>query len=261
MMTATNGLGEPITPPSLYTKLAEVMGEVGYVKKNGYNSFHKYHYVTEADLVDAVRSKLAARNVVVIPSLSGIDERPIKTSGGKASTITTARIAFTFCDGDSGQTHTAEWAGCGEDAADKGLYSAMTGAEKYFLMKAFMIATGDDPEADHKDTTRSQRPQQAESVSDVPATTEAPVPIGDAAAAEIILNSDVAGIPRDDLRKAAWHAAGQPADDTFYEGSFELDQYAIDRLAEFYEGQRTRMNTWMDKRRAKMAEEAKGATA
>lgn len=135
-------------PKALYAKLAEVMGEIGYVEKRGRNQFHGYSYATEADLADAVRSKLAARNVIVIPTLRDIDERSITTAKGKGSTVTTARIAFTFCDGDSGQTHTAEWAGAGEDAVDKGLYKAMTGAAKYFLMKSFLIPTGDDPEAD-----------------------------------------------------------------------------------------------------------------
>ncbi len=154
---------------SLYTKLAQVMAEVGYVEKRGYNSFHGYKYVTEADLVDAVRTKLAARNVVVIPSLSDIAERPIKTAKGKDSTVTTARVAFTFCDGDSGETHTAEWAGAGDDAADKGLYKAMTGAAKYFLMKAFLIPTGDDPEADSsRDDSSAGSPQSRSNGSDVP---------------------------------------------------------------------------------------------
>lgn len=141
--------------PSLYAKLAAVMQEIGYVKKAGRNTFHGYDYVTEADLVDAVREKLAARNVVVIPSLSGIDERGVTNAKGKASTVTTARVAFTFCDGDSGQTHTAEWAGAGDDPADKGLYKAYTGAVKYFLMKSFLIPTGDDPEADEGTDKRS----------------------------------------------------------------------------------------------------------
>lgn len=135
---------------SLYSKLADVMGEIGYVEKRGRNEFHGYSYATEADLVDAVRSKLAERNVVMIPSLTNVSERPIKTAKGKDSTLTTARIAFTFCDGDSGETHSADWAGAGDDPADKGLYKAMTGAAKYFLMKSFLIPTGDDPEADSK---------------------------------------------------------------------------------------------------------------
>jgi len=134
----------------LYKKLAEVMGEVGRVAKNGKNTFHKYDYVTEADLVDAVRSKLADRNVILIPSVEGVEERTITTDRGKASTVTTVRVAFTFCDGDTGATHRAEWAGAGDDSADKGIYKAYTGALKYFLMKSFLIATGDDPENDSR---------------------------------------------------------------------------------------------------------------
>ena len=153
--------GEPEQVSSLYSKLAAVMRDIGYVEKRGHNSFHNYDYVTEADLVDAVRSKLAARNVILIPSLSGIDERGVTNAKGKESTITTVRVAFTFCDGDSGQTHTAEWAGSGDDPADKGLYKAYTGAVKYFLMKSFLIPTGDDPEADSGTDERSSGGQSS----------------------------------------------------------------------------------------------------
>ena len=144
-----------LTSGSLYAKLAEVMAEIGYVQKRGRNKFHGYDYVTEADLVDAVREKLAKRNVVVIPSVTAIDERPVTSDKGKHSTITTVRVAFTFCDGDSGEMHRAEWAGAGDDPADKGLYKAYTGAVKYFLMKSFLIPTGDDPEADEGTDKRS----------------------------------------------------------------------------------------------------------
>lgn len=139
-----------ILPPSggLYAKLAKVLGEVGYVQKQGVNTFHKYRYVTAADLIAEIRGKLAAHGVFLIPSVEHISERQITTSQGKVSTITTARMTFTFCDGETGETHTAQWAGAGDDPADKGLYKAYTGALKYFLMDAFLIPTGDDPEAD-----------------------------------------------------------------------------------------------------------------
>lgn len=147
--------GTADVPRSLYAKLAEVMQEIGYVQKRGRNKYHGYDYVTEADLVDAVREKLAKRNVVVIPSVTSIDERPVTSDKGKHSTITTVRVAFTFCDGDSGEMHRAEWAGAGDDPADKGLYKAYTGAVKYFFMKSFLIPTGDDPEADDQTDNRS----------------------------------------------------------------------------------------------------------
>lgn len=145
----------------LYKKLAAVMAEVGRVPKSGRNQFHKYDYVTEADLVDAVRDKLASRNVAMIPSVVDVGERTITTDRGKESTVTTVRMAFTFCDGDTGETFRAEWAGSGDDAGDKGIYKAYTGGLKYFLMKTFLIATGDDPENDSRQTSRPQRRAQA----------------------------------------------------------------------------------------------------
>lgn len=117
--------------------------------------------------------------------------------------------------------------------------------------------------AGYSATPAEEMPVDAEPVSDVTpraAAPEAPKPIGDAAAAEIILNSDVAGISRDDLRKAAWHADGQPSD-YLQEGAFEDDGFAIGALCAFLPEQRDRLNRWMDKRRAKMADEARGATA
>ncbi len=124
---------------TLAGKLAQIMAEVGRVPKNGRNDFHKYDYVTEADLVDAVRAKLAERNVVLLPAL---------TSVNIDGQVTTAQMRFQFIDGDTGETFGSDWAGTGEDKGDKGLYKAYTGALKYFLMKSFLIATGDDPERD-----------------------------------------------------------------------------------------------------------------
>lgn len=182
-MSATNG--DTPAAVNLYAKLAAVLGEVGYIQKKGVNSFHKYKYVTEQDLVEAVRAKLAERNVVLIPSVVGIDERPVKTAKGADSCVTTVRVAFTFCDGDTGQTHTAEWAGAGDDPADKGIYKAYTGAMKYFLMKCFLIPTGDDPEADERTDKRSANGQ---------ASAPADKPLTDAARAKVARAVGEAGL-------------------------------------------------------------------
>jgi hypothetical protein len=170
----------------LFRKLAEVMGAVHYVPKTGYNSFHKYKYAQEADLVEAVRGELAKRNVAVIPSLTGIDERPCK-AGSKDSIVTTARVAFTFVCGDTGAMFRSDWAGQGEDPVDKGLYSAYTGALKYFLTKTFLIATGDDPERDRPAARGSNG--QTGTPAPVPVaapavTADVPVPTEDVATPE-----------------------------------------------------------------------------
>jgi hypothetical protein len=127
--------------PSIYARLAAVLAQIKRVPKNGRNSFHKYDYVTESDLVDHVRDLLAAEGVCVIPS---VVEHTVTGSG--KDQITTVTLDITLAS-DGGQV-TGTWIGQGQDNADKGYYKAYTGAMKYFLLKTFLISTGDDPERD-----------------------------------------------------------------------------------------------------------------
>lgn len=139
---------EEAPPPNLVGKLAEVMGEIGYIPKRGKNEFHGFDYATEPDIVDAVREKLATRGVILMTSIEGIEERLAKTPKGKDTLITTVRLRFLFFNKDApDETIDIAWAGQGEDPGDKGLYKALTGAMKYFLMKQFLMPTGDDPDA------------------------------------------------------------------------------------------------------------------
>lgn len=133
---------------NLVSKLAEVMKQVKYIQKTGYNSFHKYKYATEADVNEKVREELAKLNVIMVPSVKSCINRTHLTSSGKTEYIVTVEVEFTFFDGDSEEKITLTSFGEGQDAGDKGVYKAITGAQKYALMKAFMIPTGDDPEAD-----------------------------------------------------------------------------------------------------------------
>jgi hypothetical protein len=141
---------------NLISKLAEVMKQVKYIQKTGYNSFHKYKYATESDVTEAVREQLAKLNVIMIPSVKSCTNRPHTTSKGNTEYIVTVEVDFTFYDGDSSETIVLTSFGEGQDSGDKGVYKAITGAVKYALMKAFMIPTGDDPEADSSVDERNQ---------------------------------------------------------------------------------------------------------
>ncbi len=135
--------------PSLVTKLAEVMAAVERIPKRGRNDFHKYDYATEADIVSTVRQELASRHVMLIPEVGAVRREPV---GDKGSVLTTLEMTFTFLDGESSDSITRKWVGCGSDKDDKGIYKAMTGGEKYFLLKTFLMPTGDDPEREEKAT-------------------------------------------------------------------------------------------------------------
>lgn len=124
------------------------MKAVKYIQKTGFNKFHKYAYATESDVAERVREELAERNIMMIPSVTNSETREHITAKGNREYIVTVHMEFTFMDGDTGETISFNTVGEGQDAGDKGSYKAMTGAQKYALMKVFMIPTGDDPEAD-----------------------------------------------------------------------------------------------------------------
>jgi hypothetical protein len=150
---------------TLAAKLAELMGEVEALPKNGWNDHFKYHFVQEADVVAALRAGLSKRKIAFLPSVTDVQDTTIVTksqNGEKTKLITTVRMSFQFVDGESGEVLTREWAGRGEDASDKGLYKAITGGNKYFLLKCFLIPTGDDPEQESKQerSTKAQRRQE-----------------------------------------------------------------------------------------------------
>lgn len=132
-------------PKALALKLALVMGEVSRIPKKGYNDYHKYHYVLESDVLDSVREALVKHRVVILPTL---------LSSRRHGDLTEVDLQFTIIDGDSGDTYASMFTGSGSDKGDKGVYKAYTGAYKYYLMKLFMIPTGDDPEREDQTDER-----------------------------------------------------------------------------------------------------------
>lgn len=124
------------------------MKEVKYIEKKGFNNFNKYKYATEADVSEKVREILAKENVIMLPDVVEHSTREHKNRKGNIEYIATLKVKFTFIDGESNEELSFHTVGEGQDAGDKSFYKALTGAQKYALMKAFLIPTGDDPEYD-----------------------------------------------------------------------------------------------------------------
>ncbi|MGX4584023.1 ERF family protein [Paenibacillus chitinolyticus] len=160
---------------TLVKKLAEVMQQVKYIQKTGLNKFHNYKYATEADVNEKVREELSQRNIILIPNTKGHSVREHTTSKGNREYIVTVEVEFTFMDGDSGESISFTTFGEGQDPGDKGTYKAITGAQKYALMKSFMIPTGDDPEADSSVDERNQ--ESPPNPSQQPQNSQGPYPV------------------------------------------------------------------------------------
>src|SRR5699024_2079991 len=140
----------------LVKKLAKVMDQVKYIEKKGYNKFHKYHYATESDVSEKVREVLAENDVIMLPDVVEHETREHINQRGNKEYIATVTVKFTIIDGETGEQLSIHGIGEGQDAGDKAVYKAITGATKYALMKTFMIPTGDDPEADSGVDERNQ---------------------------------------------------------------------------------------------------------
>lgn len=128
----------------IYAKILAVQKEAGTIPKSGFNTFNKYTYSTEADVL-AVKDLMNRHGLIAFPDVVGFETL---TRGDSIQVI--QHIEYTVVDVESGESIKVKVLGQGEDKGDKGAYKASTGANKYFYLKFAGCATGDDPERDDK---------------------------------------------------------------------------------------------------------------
>lgn len=125
-----------------------VMAQLRTIPKTGHNKFHGYDYATESDFVRAIAPAMAEHGISVRPARITLERLPApSTKMGKEQWITQGPVVYELrhVSGETEEIHTFASA---IDSEEKGPYKALTGAYKYALRQAFMVATGDDPEDD-----------------------------------------------------------------------------------------------------------------
>ena len=145
-------------PVTLAGKLLQARkASSGYIKKDGRNEAQKYNFVSERRFITEVRELLNEFGIMSLTSVVGTDVQTV-AKGDKINFLTTITLIYTFIDSDNVAWVTVCTVGQGYDSSDKASNKALTGANKYGLRQAFMIATGDDPEearADEYDNNRA----------------------------------------------------------------------------------------------------------
>lgn len=136
-------------------KLAQVASECSYIQKDGKNDFHKYRYVSAANILYEVNAALSRIGIAVYPHPELVELRWLDKGGSFAL----VKISLTLVDTDSGASTVIVGLGSGQDNGDKAVMKAQTAALKYAWMLALSISTGDDPEADAS-TDRSSEKQK-----------------------------------------------------------------------------------------------------
>lgn len=137
-------------PLGLYSKLCKVMAQINRLPKTGYNKAQNYAFASESDLTDMIRPLLAEQGVFLFSSMESVEQSPIESKGGAIGTHTKVTMTFTFIDAETGELRASTWTGEAMDYQDKSINKAATAALKYFLLKTFLISTGDsDDDADN----------------------------------------------------------------------------------------------------------------
>lgn len=158
-------------PLNLFQKLVEVRKSIGSLHKDakGYNN--NYQYVTGSQILSKIQDAMNYYNVLLFPKLltQEVKTREYKTRNGKTVVEYTVfgQMEFTWINADNPVDKLEvpfAYAGSQDDMA-RALGSALTYAERYFLIKSFNLPTdGDDPDSNqynqHKNYNNQKNYQQ-----------------------------------------------------------------------------------------------------
>lgn len=143
---------------NIYEKLSAITAEIGVVEKNlnvKVSSNSSYKAVSERDVLDAVKPIEQKYRVYSYPANRKIIDRDVLTKETEYNgTITRTNTLFMrvetvyrFVNIDKPDEFIETTVyGDGLDTGDKASGKAMTYADKYALMKAYKLSTGDDPD-------------------------------------------------------------------------------------------------------------------
>lgn len=134
---------------SVYKKLHQVQAATRSLAADaqGQTGAAKYNYVSGAKLLSVIRPVMDSVGLMLTQEVVGIENRPIEyqtAKGVKTEMFTSIHLRFTWIDTEDGSSLTNDFFANGMNAWDKGLGSALTYGERYYLMKTFHISTDED---------------------------------------------------------------------------------------------------------------------
>lgn len=132
----------------IYKKIADIMKEIGPIKKSGQNQAQNYKFRGIDQVYNELNPILAKHEVFTIPEVLAdrMEERTSKNGATIIYRILTMKYIFYATDGSF---VAAIVIGEGMDSGDKASNKAMAVAHKYALMQIFCIPTDDPKDPEH----------------------------------------------------------------------------------------------------------------
>lgn len=134
---------------NLLQKLVEIQKSVRALGKNSSAGVgaSAYQYVSGSKVLDFIRPKMDELGILLVQQIDSIENERIDyntKNGVKSELLSKVDMTFTWIDAESGDKLSIPFGANGMNNWDKGLGSALTYAERYFLLKFFHIATDED---------------------------------------------------------------------------------------------------------------------
>jgi len=150
---------------NLYQKLLEIQQSCRGLGKDkaGLN----YRYVSGDKILNHVRAKMDELGLLLKQEITEIiNHRQDYTTrnGNRSEILSKVLMRFTWVDCESGETDVNLFGANGQNDWDKGVGSALTYAERYFLLKFFHIPTDED-DIDNPDSKKQPTDEDVKSVN------------------------------------------------------------------------------------------------
>lgn len=130
---------------SIYKKLLIIQQRVNGLGKD--SKSNNFRYVSGSKVLGEIKPLMNEQGLLLKQEIISIENsrQDYNTKNGSRSEILSkVSMRFTWIDTETGETDVNEFAANGQNDWEKGLGSALTYGERYFLLKYFHISTDED---------------------------------------------------------------------------------------------------------------------
>ena len=130
---------------NLYQKLLHIQTKINGLGKD--KSTYQYKYVTGDKVLGEIKPLMNQLGLILKQEVISIENSRQDYStakGSKSEILSKVMMQFTWIDCATGEKDVNSFGANGQNDWEKGLGSALTYAERYFLLKYFHIATDED---------------------------------------------------------------------------------------------------------------------